>query len=132
MRAGRYSIEDEGRCSRGIRIGRSYHAPPCANTRLDGVDKRSRQLVIEPAGVCRRPFGLGHAITSSFLFWAEKPGFTGALDRRRPHIKQAVGKLKRVTHIALHSEKTARIFGSFGALATAFSLLKSVHTAAWQ
>ena len=55
--------------------------------------------------------------------------FAQALYRGRARIEQAVGKLKRFKRIALRCEKTARNFGSFVALAAAFILVKSVHTA---
>ena len=55
--------------------------------------------------------------------------FAKALYRGRARIEQAVGKLKRFKRIALRCEKTARNFGSFVALAAAFILIKSVHTA---
>ena len=44
-------------------------------------------------------------------------------------IEQAIGKLKRFKRIALRYEKTRRNFSSFVALAAAFILIKSVHTA---
>jgi transposase len=52
----------------------------------------------------------------------------------RPHkgrarIEQAVGKLKRFKRIALRCGKSAQNYGSFVALAGAFILIKSVHTA---
>lgn len=55
--------------------------------------------------------------------------FGKALYRGRARIEQAVGKLKRFKRIALRCEKTRRNFGSFVALAAAFILIKSVHTA---
>lgn len=55
--------------------------------------------------------------------------FAKALYRGRARIEQAVGKLKRFKRIALRCEKTARNFGAFLALAAAFILIKSVHTA---
>ena len=51
------------------------------------------------------------------------------LYKARARIEQAVGKLKRFTHIALRCEKTAQNYGSFVALALGFILIKSVHTA---
>jgi len=51
----------------------------------------------------------------------------GARDRRED--PQAVGKLKRFKRIALRCEKTARHYGSFVALACAFILIKSAHSA---
>jgi transposase len=47
----------------------------------------------------------------------------------RARIEQAVGKLKRFKRIALRCEKSAQNYGSFVALACAFILIKSVHTA---
>jgi transposase len=55
--------------------------------------------------------------------------FGKALYRGRARIEQAVGKLKRFKRIALRCEKTARNFASFTAIAAAFILIKSVHTA---
>lgn len=55
--------------------------------------------------------------------------FAKALYRGRARIEQAVGKLKRFKRIALRCEKTRRNFGSLVALAAAFILVKSVHTA---
>lgn len=55
--------------------------------------------------------------------------FAKALYRGRARIEQAVGKLKRFKRIALRCEKTATNFSSFVALAAAFILIKSVHTA---
>jgi len=55
--------------------------------------------------------------------------FAKAFYRGRARIEQAVGKLKRFKRIALRCEKTKRNFGSFVALAAAFILIKSVHTA---
>ncbi|HEY0723591.1 MAG TPA: transposase, partial [Pyrinomonadaceae bacterium] len=60
----------------------------------------------------------------------DRPGyFPNALYKARARIEQAVGKLKRFKRIALRCEKTAKNFGSFVALALAFILIKSVHTA---
>lgn len=47
----------------------------------------------------------------------------------RARIERAVGKLKRFKPIALRCEKTKRRLASFLALAAAFVLVKSVHTA---
>ncbi|SFA59840.1 Transposase DDE domain-containing protein [Paracoccus halophilus] len=59
-----------------------------------------------------------------------KPGlFAKAIYRGRARIEQAVGKLKRFKRVALRCEKTKRNFASIGALAAAFVLVKSVHTA---
>jgi transposase len=55
--------------------------------------------------------------------------FPKELYKARARIEQAVGKLKRFKRIALRCEKTAKNFGSFVALALAFILIKSVHTA---
>lgn len=55
--------------------------------------------------------------------------FAKLLYRGRARIEQAVGSLKRFKRIALRCEKTKRNFASFVALAAAFILLKSVHTA---
>ena len=60
----------------------------------------------------------------------EKPTFfPKVLYKGRAGIEQAVGKVKRFKRIALRCEKTARNFASFLALACAFILIKSVHTA---
>ncbi|MGI9437273.1 MAG: transposase [Geminicoccaceae bacterium] len=55
--------------------------------------------------------------------------FGKKLYRRRARIEQAIGKLKRVKRIVLRCEKTKRNFGSLVAIAAAFILTKSVHTA---
>ena len=55
--------------------------------------------------------------------------FPKALYKGRARIEQAVGKLKRIKRVALRCEKTAQNYGSFVALACAFILIKSVHTA---
>jgi transposase len=60
----------------------------------------------------------------------DKPGFFAkARYRGRARIEQAVGKLKRFKRVALRCEKTKRNFASIVALAAAFVLVKSVHTA---
>jgi transposase len=59
-----------------------------------------------------------------------KPNFfPKVLYKERARIEQAVGKIKRFKRIALRCEKTALNYGSFVALACAFILIKSVHTA---
>ncbi|MFQ5625094.1 MAG: transposase [Methyloligellaceae bacterium] len=55
--------------------------------------------------------------------------FAAALYRGRARIEQMIGKLKRFKRVALRCEKTRRNFSSFVALAAAFILIKSVHTA---
>ncbi|MBN9471982.1 MAG: IS5 family transposase [Bosea sp.] len=55
--------------------------------------------------------------------------FAKALYRGRARIEQAVGKLKRFKRVALRCEKTKRNFAAIVALAAAFVLIKSVHTA---
>jgi transposase len=55
--------------------------------------------------------------------------FPKVLYKGRARIEQTVGKLKRFKRIALRCEKTAQNYGSFVALACAFILIKSVHTA---
>jgi transposase len=55
--------------------------------------------------------------------------FARALYRGRARIEQMIGKLKRFKRLALRCEKTARNFRSIVALAAAFVLIKSVHTA---
>jgi transposase len=55
--------------------------------------------------------------------------FPTALYKGRARIEQSVGKLKRFKRIALRCEKTRTNFASFVALASAFILIKSVHTA---
>lgn len=47
----------------------------------------------------------------------------------RAGIEQAADKLKRIKRIVLRCQKTAQNYGSFVALACAFILIKSVHTA---
>ncbi len=61
---------------------------------------------------------------------AEKPAyFPKAFYKGRARIEQAVGKLKRFKRVALRCEKTAKNYASVVALACAFILIKSVHTA---
>ncbi|ASV84091.1 transposase DDE domain protein (plasmid) [Ochrobactrum quorumnocens] len=55
--------------------------------------------------------------------------FATALYRGRARIEQMMGKLKRFKRVALRCEKTARNFRSIVAIASAFILIKSVHTA---
>ncbi|MGI9438001.1 MAG: transposase [Geminicoccaceae bacterium] len=55
--------------------------------------------------------------------------FGKRLHRGRARVEQAIGKLKRFKRIVLRCEKTRRSFGSFVAIAVAFILAKSVHTA---
>ncbi|MGI9507974.1 MAG: IS5 family transposase [Geminicoccaceae bacterium] len=55
--------------------------------------------------------------------------FGKVLYRGRARIEQAIGKLKRFKRIALRCEKTKQNFGAFVAIAEAFILVKSVHTA---
>lgn len=55
--------------------------------------------------------------------------FAKALYRGRARIEQTIGKLKRFKRVALRCEKTARNFRSIVAIAAAFILIKSVHTA---
>ncbi|MCT4493017.1 IS5 family transposase [Bosea minatitlanensis] len=60
----------------------------------------------------------------------DKPGFFAkALYRGRARIEQTVGKLKRFKRVALRCEKAKRNFTAIVALAAAFVLVKSVHTA---
>ncbi len=59
-----------------------------------------------------------------------KPAFfPKLLYKGRARIEQAVGKLKRFKRVALRCEKTAKNYASVVALASAFILIKSVHTA---
>ena len=55
--------------------------------------------------------------------------FPKALYWARARIEQLVGKLKHFKRVALRCEKTAENYGSTVALALAFILVKSVHTA---
>ncbi|WP_425607357.1 transposase [Roseibium sediminicola] len=55
--------------------------------------------------------------------------FAKALYRGRARIEQMMGKLKRFKRVDLRCEKTARNFRSIVAIAAAFILIKSVHTA---
>lgn len=55
--------------------------------------------------------------------------FATALYRGRARIEQMMGKLKPFKRVALRCEKTARNFRSIVAIAVAFILIKSVHTA---
>lgn len=55
--------------------------------------------------------------------------FTKAIYKGRARIEQAVGKLKRFKRVSLRCEKTKRNFSSLVSIASAFILIKSVHTA---
>ncbi|WP_174804409.1 IS5 family transposase [Martelella limonii] len=55
--------------------------------------------------------------------------FVKAIYRGRARIEQAVEKLKRFKRVALRCEKTKRDFSAIVAIAAAFNLIKSVHTA---
>ena len=59
----------------------------------------------------------------------DKPAFfPKTLYKGARAIEQAVGKFKRFKRLALRCEKTAQNYASFVALASAFILIKSVHT----
>ena len=55
--------------------------------------------------------------------------FPKQLYKGRARIEQTFGKMKRFKRLVLRCEKTARNYASFVALACAFVLIKSVHTA---
>lgn len=55
--------------------------------------------------------------------------FAKALYRGRARIEQMMGRLKRFKRVALRCEKTAGNFRAIVAIAAAFILIKSVHTA---
>jgi transposase len=87
-----------------------------------GYDSKSNREAARRRGVCP---AIPHRMNAT-----ERPTFfPKVLYKGRARIEQAVGKLKRFKRIALRCEKTAQNYGSFVALACAFILIKSVHTA---
>ncbi len=87
-----------------------------------GCDSKSNREAARRRGICPT---IPHRMNAT-----ERPTFfPKILYKGRARIEQAVGKLKRFKRIALRCEKTAQNYGSFVALACAFILIKSVHTA---
>ena len=87
-----------------------------------GYDSKSNREAARQRGICPAiPYRSNAKDMPDF--------FPKVLYKGRARIEQAVGKLKRFKRIALRCEKTARNYGSFVALACAFILIKSVHTA---
>ena len=87
-----------------------------------GYDAQANRQAARSRGICPViPFKTTARTRPTF--------FPRALYKGRARIEQTMGKLKRFKRIALRCEKTARNFGSLVALALAFILVKSVHTA---
>ena len=87
-----------------------------------GYDSKSNREAAHRRGICPAiPYRSNTKDIPAF--------FPKVLYKGRARIEQAVGKLKRFKRIALRCEKTAQNYGSFVALAWAFILIKSVHTA---
>jgi transposase len=86
-----------------------------------GYDSKSNREAARRRGICP---AIPHRMNAT-----ERTFFPKILYKGRARIEQAVGKLKRFKRIALRCEKTAQNYGSFVALACAFILIKSVHTA---
>jgi transposase len=87
-----------------------------------GYDAKTNREAARKRGVCPAiPFRSNSKDKSKF--------FPKTLYKGRARIEQAVGKIKRFKRIALRCEKTARNYASILALACAFILIKSVHTA---
>jgi transposase len=87
-----------------------------------GYDSKSNRDAARQRGICPAiPYRSNVKSKSAF--------FPKVLYKGRARIEQTVGKLKRFKRIALRCEKTAQNYGSFVALACAFILIKSVHTA---
>ena len=87
-----------------------------------GYDSRSNREAARQRGICPAiPYRSNTKDIAAF--------FPKVLYKARARIEQTVGKLKRFKRIALRCEKTAQNYGSFVALACAFILIKSVHTA---
>jgi transposase len=87
-----------------------------------GYDSKSNRDAARRRGICPAiPYRSNTNDVPAF--------FPRMLYKGRARIEQSVGKLKRFKRIALRCEKTARNYGSLVALACAFILIKSVHTA---
>jgi transposase len=87
-----------------------------------GYDAKTNRQAARERGICPAiPYRKNTVAKPAF--------FPKILYKGRARIEQAVGKVKRFKRIALRCEKTARNFASFVALACAFILIKSVHTA---
>ena len=87
-----------------------------------GYDAKANREAARARGICP-------AIPVKITARTRSVFFPTALYKGRARIEQAVGKLKRFKRITLRCEKTAQNYGSFVALALAFILVKSVHTA---
>jgi transposase len=87
-----------------------------------GYDSNVNREAARSRGICP-------AIPVKVTARTRPPFFPKALYRGRARIEQTVGKLKRFKRVALRCEKTRQNYGSFVALALAFILIKSVHTA---
>ena len=87
-----------------------------------GCDSRPNRQAARSRGICPAIACKSNA--------RDRPAFfPRILYRGRARIEQLVGKLKRFKRVALRCEKTAQNYGSVVALALAFILAKSVHTA---
>jgi transposase len=87
-----------------------------------GYDSKSNRQAARRRGICPViPYRANTADRPTF--------FPKILYKARARIEQAIGKLKRFKRIALRCEKTATNYASLLALACAFILIKSVHTA---
>ena len=87
-----------------------------------GYDSRPNRQAARSRGICP-------AIPYKSTAKHRPTFFPKLLYRGRARIEQTVGKLKRFKRVALRCEKTARNFSAVVALALAFILVKSVHTA---
>lgn len=87
-----------------------------------GYDAKANRQAARARGICPViPYRQTAKYRPSF--------FAKALYKGRARIEQAMGKLKRFKRVAMRCEKTERNYASFVALACAFILIKSVHTA---
>ena len=87
-----------------------------------GYDSKANRAMARSRGICP-------AIPVKVTARTRPAFFPKALYRGRARIEQTIGKLKRFKRVALRCEKTAQNYGSIVALALAFILAKSVHTA---
>ena len=96
--------------------------PPRAALADKGYDAKANRAAARQRGICPAiPYRSSTKDRPQF--------FPKILYKGRARIEQAVGKIKRFKRIALRCEKTARNYASFVAIACAFILIKSVHTA---
>jgi transposase len=87
-----------------------------------GYDAKANRQAARKRGICP---AIPHRANIT-----DRPAFfPRLLYKCRARIEQSVGKIKRFKRIALRCEKTARNYGSLLALACAFILINSVHTA---